>query len=214
MAKLPLSSTLLILVVFASKSGRAQNTIRGWTTSDTVSMSLTNKHTGSSSACLRLSGAGNDRAVLEQPIKADHYRGKKVQLSAFVLIQDWIPGYLTIGINVARKNAEPNSCWIHPVETTRGQWVKQPWAPNPTGWGQCDIPADAVGMTVYLDLRAGPNRNPPLICIDDVSIDIIGNAGPTDPARALATIDPVAEKRKVDAYANASLELVNPSFEK
>lgn len=214
MAKLALISALLLSIVYSSTSAWSQGSIRGWKTSGNISLSETSKHTGNSSACVHLSGAGDDPALLEQAIRADHYRGKKVQLSAFVLVPDRIPGFLTIGITVDRKNAQSNSCWLHPIETTTGQWVKQPWTPNPNGWGQCDIATDAVGIRVYLELHAGPNRNPPQICIDDIAIDIIGDASPADPAQALATIDPDVEKRKVDVYASAPLQLVNPGFEK
>jgi hypothetical protein len=148
---------------------------------------------------------------LRQSIKADAYRGQKVQLSAFMFVPDWLAGFLTLNLLVDGENGTINQCHLHPVERTK-EWEKEPWPNDKGSWGQCDVPHDSIGLTVFLKINVGPSRVP-FVCIDDIGLDIIGSAAQKDSQMTSANDIERERKRVKDQYMHAPLKLVNPDFE-
>lgn len=190
--------------------------ISGWQVSPSYASLLTldkNRfHSGTASVCARIpeSGSGLQGMAMRQSIKADAYRGRKVQVSAYMWAQG-LAGFVTLHLLVDGKEGTINNCWLHPVEFTRG-WEKEPWSDNKGGWGQCDVPNEAVGLTVYLEFSTASSRDS-FFCMDDVNLDSIGPAG-TEQRNQNSFQRSEKERQRVKQwYSNAPQHLVNASFD-
>ncbi|WP_152530768.1 hypothetical protein [Paraburkholderia dilworthii] len=169
-------ASLLTLSVLTSATASGQSVIPGWTVSPKVFLNREIKYSGTASACVRLSQtASTNESALTQEFKADDFRGKRIQISMYAYAQNFIAGYFLLGINTVGPEGQSQLCWLHPIESTDGKWMEEPWKDNKGGWGQCDVPSNSERLQVYVEVKTGPTRVP-FICVDDIDVKVIGPA--------------------------------------
>jgi hypothetical protein len=169
-------SSLMALSVLTSATAFGQSVIPGWTASPQVFLNHEIKHSGTASACVHLSETtSTHEAVFTQEFKADNFRGKRIQISMYAYAENFIAGYFLLGINAVGPGGPSRLCWLHPIESTGGKWMEEPWKDNKDGWGQCDVPSNSERLQVYVEIMTAPTKVP-FICVDDIDVKVIGAA--------------------------------------
>jgi hypothetical protein len=143
-----------------------------------------------------------DQAILDQAIRADDYRGKRVRLSAWVkgsglvgpLAGLWMrvdgPGVVPAFDNMSNRSESGTTKW-HQVAIV------------------LDVPTDAIGMVVGALHQGGG-----ILFIDDVKLEPVDYNVQSTNMNAAPVASSVDSAKTVAAYLNAPTRLTNLDFER